>query len=90
VKIRIFHVGLGQEILKYTHMGIYGARANIDIIPGNIKNMLLNNIMDTQLKITLRRSGLANKYDYIIIDPLGTGGSFAQRGFCLGRVGYPG
>jgi cellulose biosynthesis protein BcsQ len=45
--------------------GIYAVRANIDIIPGNIKNMLLNNIMDTQLKIALRRSGLADKYDYI-------------------------
>jgi cellulose biosynthesis protein BcsQ len=59
--------------------GIYEARANIDIIPGNIKNMLLNNIMDTQLKIALRRSGLAEKYDYIIIDPPGYWGAHLRN-----------
>jgi cellulose biosynthesis protein BcsQ len=59
--------------------GIYNARANIDIIPGNIKNMLLNNIMDTQLKIALRRSGLAEKYDYIIIDPPGHWGAHLRN-----------
>jgi cellulose biosynthesis protein BcsQ len=59
--------------------GIYGARANIDIIPGNIKNMLLNNIMDTQLKIALRRSGLADKYDYVIIDPPGYWGAHLRN-----------
>jgi cellulose biosynthesis protein BcsQ len=59
--------------------GIYPARANIDIIPGNIKNMLLNNIMDTQLKIALRRSGLVNKYDYIIIDPPGYWGAHLRN-----------
>jgi cellulose biosynthesis protein BcsQ len=55
--------------------GIYNARENIDIMPGNIKNMLLNNIMDTQLKIALRRSGLVDEYDYIIIDPPGYWGA---------------
>jgi cellulose biosynthesis protein BcsQ len=59
--------------------GIYNARPNIDIIPGNIKNMLLNNIMDTQLKIALRRSGLAEKYDYIIIDPPGYWGAHLRN-----------
>ncbi|MDR2097673.1 MAG: ParA family protein [Spirochaetaceae bacterium] len=59
--------------------GIYHARENIDIIPGNIKNMLLNNIMDSQLKIALRRSGLADKYDYIIIDPPGYWGSHLRN-----------
>ena len=59
--------------------GIYKARENIDIIPGNIKNMLLNNIMDTQLKIALRRSGLAEKYDYIIIDPPGYWGAHLRN-----------
>ena len=43
----------------------------IDIIPGNLNNGLLNNIMDLSLKNALKRSGLINKYDYIIIDPPG-------------------
>ena len=43
----------------------------IDIIPGNLKNGLLNNIMDLSLKNALKRSGLINEYDYIIIDPPG-------------------
>jgi cellulose biosynthesis protein BcsQ len=59
--------------------GVYNARANIDIIPGNIKNMLLNNIMDTQLKIALRRSGLVGQYDYIIIDPPGYWGAHLRN-----------
>jgi cellulose biosynthesis protein BcsQ len=59
--------------------GIYEARKNIDIIPGNIKNMLLNNIMDTQLKVALRRSGIAEKYDYIIIDPPGYWGAHLRN-----------
>jgi cellulose biosynthesis protein BcsQ len=59
--------------------GIYGARANIDIIPGNIKNMLLNNIMDTQLRINLKRSGIIDKYDYIIIDPPGYWGAHLRN-----------
>jgi len=86
--------GLSQcfnQILKdYTSMeflsgsvenfaGIYNARKNIDIIPGNIKNMLLNNIMDTQLKISLRRSGIVEKYDYIFIDPPGYWGSHLRN-----------
>ena len=59
--------------------GIYPARENIDIMPGNIKNMLLNNIMDTQLKVALRRSGLVEKYDYIIIDPPGYWGAHLRN-----------
>jgi cellulose biosynthesis protein BcsQ len=43
----------------------------IDIIPGNLNNGLLNNIMDLSLKNALKRSGLKEKYDYIIIDPPG-------------------
>lgn len=59
--------------------GIYQARENIDIMPGNIRNMLLNNIMDTQLKIALRKSGLAEKYDYIFIDPPGYWGAHLRN-----------
>jgi len=50
---------------------VYSINENIDIIPGNLKNGLLNNIMDLSLKNALKRSGLINKYDYIIIDPPG-------------------
>jgi cellulose biosynthesis protein BcsQ len=59
--------------------GVYAARANIDIIPGNIRNMFQNNIMDTQLRIALKRSGLAEKYDYIIIDPPGYWGAHLRN-----------
>jgi chromosome partitioning protein len=51
--------------------GVYPATEKIDIIPGNLNNGLLNNIMDTSLKNALKRSGLAEKYDFIIIDPPG-------------------
>jgi cellulose biosynthesis protein BcsQ len=59
--------------------GVYHAAENIDIIPGNIKNMLLNNIMDTQLRLNLKRSGLLEKYDYVIIDPPGHWGAHTRN-----------
>jgi cellulose biosynthesis protein BcsQ len=59
--------------------GVYPAAENIDIIPGNIKNVLLNNISDVQLKINLKRSGLAEKYDYVIIDPPGYLGAHTRN-----------
>ena len=51
--------------------GVYPAMENIDIIPGNLNNGLLNNIMDLSLKNALKRSGLIKNYDYIIVDPPG-------------------
>jgi len=59
--------------------GVYRARENIDIIPGNIRNMLMNNIMDHQLKVSLRKSGLAEKYDYVFIDPPGYWGAHLRN-----------
>jgi chromosome partitioning protein len=59
--------------------GIYKCSENIDIIPGNIKNVLLNNISDVQLKINLKRSGLLERYDCIIIDPPGYVGSHTRN-----------
>jgi len=59
--------------------GVYQARPNIDIMPGNIRNMLLNNIMDTQLKVALRKSGLAEKYDFVLIDPPGYWGAHLRN-----------
>ena len=51
--------------------GIYPAMENIDIIPGNLNNGLLNNIMDLSLRNALKRAGLIDSYDFIIIDPPG-------------------
>jgi len=51
--------------------GVYNAMERIDIIPGNLNNGLLNNIMDLSLKNALKRSGLINQYDFIIVDPPG-------------------
>jgi len=51
--------------------GVYSATEKIDIIPGNLNNGLLNNIMDLSLKNALKRSGLIKNYDFIIIDPPG-------------------
>lgn len=51
--------------------GVYPAKEYIDIIPSCLENHLLNNIMDMQLKINLQKTGLKEKYDYILIDPPG-------------------
>jgi cellulose biosynthesis protein BcsQ len=59
--------------------GAYPAMKNIDIIPGNLNNVLLNNIMDFSLKNALKRSGLTGKYDFIIIDPPGFWGVHARN-----------
>jgi cellulose biosynthesis protein BcsQ len=59
--------------------GIYAVGENIDIIPSDIKISRLNNIMDNQLKINLKRTGLIDKYDYIIIDPPGYWGAHARN-----------
>jgi chromosome partitioning protein len=58
---------------------IYSATDDIDVIPGNIKNILLNNVMDTQLKIRLKRAGLTEKYDCIIVDPPGYWGAHTRN-----------
>jgi cellulose biosynthesis protein BcsQ len=52
---------------------------NIDIIPGNLNNGLLNNIMDLSLKNALKRSGLIKNYDFIIIDPPGFWGVHSRN-----------
>jgi cellulose biosynthesis protein BcsQ len=42
--------------------GIYKAKDNIDIIPSHLNNMLLNNIMDRQLKNSLRKANFPCYY----------------------------
>jgi len=59
--------------------GPYKCSENIDIIPGNIKNVLLNNVSDIQLKISIKKHGLRGKYDYIIIDPPGYLGAHTRN-----------
>ena len=44
----------------------------IDIIPSDLDMNMLANIMDTQLKIQLKKSGFMQQYDFIILDPPGT------------------
>lgn len=44
----------------------------LSIIPEDLDLSMLSNIMDTKLKLEIRRQNLAQKYDYIIIDPPGT------------------
>jgi cellulose biosynthesis protein BcsQ len=80
----------GQVLKDFTSMtflsgtgenfkGVYPVTENIDIIPGDLKNMLLNNIMDRQLKINLKRAGYTEKYDYIIIYPPGYWGAHTRN-----------
>ena len=59
--------------------GIYNARDNIDIIPSHLKNILLNNIMDRQLKNALRKLDVIKEYDFIIIDPPGYWGAHTRN-----------
>jgi cellulose biosynthesis protein BcsQ len=63
----------------YTAGENYATGCSIDIIPSDIKISRLNNIMDAQLKINLKRTGLIDKYDYIIIDPPGYWGAHARN-----------
>ena len=47
-------------------------KAKMDIIPSDLDMNMLANIMDTQLKIQIKKSSFLNDYDYIILDPPGT------------------
>lgn len=80
----------GQVLKDFTSMeflsgtgenfrGIYPAMDGIDIIPGNLNNMLINNMMDRQLGVNLTRGGYAAKYDYVIIDPPGYWGAHTRN-----------
>lgn len=44
----------------------------LSIIPEDLDLSMLSNVMDTKLKLEIKKQGLAEKYDYIIIDPPGT------------------
>jgi cellulose biosynthesis protein BcsQ len=53
--------------------------------------MLLNNIMDRQLKNNLKRAGYADRYDFIIIDPPGYWGAHTRNAvFAADTIVIPG
>ena len=60
----------GQKVTPYTIKS--NEKAILDIIPSDLDMNMLANVMDTQLKIQIRKSGFAEKYDFIILDPPGT------------------
>jgi cellulose biosynthesis protein BcsQ len=76
-----FLTGIWEEF-----KGVYPAKENIDIIPGNLNNGLLNNIMDLSLRNALKRSTLIDKYDIIIIDPPGYWGVHTRNAVFAANV----
>ncbi|GHU66560.1 chromosome partitioning protein ParA [Spirochaetia bacterium] len=58
---------------------VYSIKEKLDIIPGNLNNVLLQNIMDLSMKNNLKRSGFKDNYDFIIIDPPGYWGAHTRN-----------
>ncbi|GHU35016.1 hypothetical protein FACS1894172_16150 [Spirochaetia bacterium] len=69
-----FLEGTGEDF-----KGIYPVRPGIDIIPSSLKNNLLNNIPDIQLRNNIESAGLAERYDFIFIDPPGYWGAHTRN-----------
>ncbi|MBQ9237796.1 MAG: ParA family protein [Treponema sp.] len=61
----------GKMVTPY-HVKDNASGGLIDIIPSDLDMNMLSNVMDTQLKIMLKKSGFLEQYDYIILDPPGT------------------
>jgi cellulose biosynthesis protein BcsQ len=61
------------------HPVVYKAAPNIDIMPSDIRISRLSNVPDNQLRISLKRAGLLEMYDYIIIDPPGYWGAHTRN-----------
>ena len=61
----------GREVEPYL-LKTHESGGSLSIIPEDLDLSMLSNIMDTKLKLEIRRQNLAQKYDYIIIDPPGT------------------
>lgn len=76
---RTFRDRTSKDFLTGGTWQIYDAKPGIDIIPSDLQIGLLSNIMDTQLKVAIRKSGLAEKYDYILIDPPGYWGPHTRN-----------
>ena len=75
----LFKDHTSKDFISGQQWEVYPAKGNIDIIPADLQIGLLNNIMDSQLKIILRKSGLLEKYDYVIIDPPGYWGPHTRN-----------
>lgn len=60
----------GQKTEPYTLKA--AGKARLDLIPSDLDLDQLANMMDTQLKIQLKKQGFLDSYDYILIDPPGT------------------
>jgi cellulose biosynthesis protein BcsQ len=71
-----FLMGTGED---FDPEGIISVKERVDIIPSHLQNVLLGNIMDSQLKLNLKRAGLLERYDFIIIDPPGFWGSHSKN-----------
>lgn len=61
----------GREVQPYL-LKEYESGGTLSIIPEDLDLSMLSNVMDTKLKLEIKKQSLAEKYDYIIIDPPGT------------------
>ena len=61
----------GREVQPYL-LKEHESGGSLSIIPEDLDLSMLSNVMDTKLKLEIKKQGLAEKYDYIIIDPPGT------------------
>ncbi|MBP5696954.1 MAG: ParA family protein [Treponema sp.] len=61
----------GRDVEAYL-LKEHTSGGTLSIIPEDLDLSMLSNIMDTKLKLEIRRQKFVQKYDYIIIDPPGT------------------
>jgi cellulose biosynthesis protein BcsQ len=71
-----FLMGMGSD---FDSKGIISVKERVDIIPSHLQNVLLGNIMDSQLRMNIKRAGFPERYDYIIIDPPGFWGGHTKN-----------
>jgi cellulose biosynthesis protein BcsQ len=78
----------GAGNADYTALGLltsdapvkrFQAMPGIDLLPGDLKMGLFFNVPDNQLKSRIKKQGLRDQYDYILIDPPGTWGPHARN-----------
>ncbi len=88
---RLFQYKTTMDFLQGGEPGIAKVNENIDIIPSHLNIVQLSNVMDTQLRAQIRKHGLHEKYDFIIIDPPGYWGSHTRNAvFAADTVVIPG
>ena len=57
----------GREVQPYL-LKEHESGGSLSIIPEDLDLSMLSNVMDTKLKLEIKKQGLAEKYDYIIIN----------------------